>query len=300
MSIPSRAEIEKIEQQIQSIDNVIHRLKCRQVEVGEQQRALVTSDYLAQWVVSYLRFSHRLRLPRYRFELWVPGVITVVTALIGACTFVVAHIATNSVGQSAISSGLVSCVIASAATVVLCVPRTDRLVEILIEASTKEDDARMALAFAKHELAGLKDELFKLTAQRNSLAGVIDKRRRILLQRDWRSLRGTDWEKYLAEVFIVLGADVELTKASGDHGVDLVVNTGVRRVAVQAKGYNGVVDNKAVQEAVAGRAMYDCQYCAVITNSRFTRNARKLAEKNNCLLIDGDSVVELVMGRLRL
>ena len=53
-----------------------------------------------------------------------------------------------------------------------------------------------------------------------------------------------------------------------------------RKLAVQAKGREESVGNKAVQEAVASMAFYGCDSCAAITNSRFTRAAIQLAQAN--------------------
>ena len=44
-------------------------------------------------------------------------------------------------------------------------------------------------------------------------------------------------------------------------------------------------------------AFYNCDSAAVITNSRFTRGAIDLAERNNCVLIGEDEIPDFVMGR---
>ena len=85
---------------------------------------------------------------------------------------------------------------------------------------------------------------------------------------------------------------------TGDQGVDLVVEKGVSRYAIQAKGYHNSVGNGAVQAAVAGMAHYRCNACAVITNSRFTVSAEELALSNLCKLIGEDQIPALVLGRL--
>jgi HJR/Mrr/RecB family endonuclease len=86
----------------------------------------------------------------------------------------------------------------------------------------------------------------------------------------------------------------------GDQGVDLVVDIGQRRYAIQAKGYVNSVGNSAVQEAVAGMAHYGCNCSAVITNSRFTAGAVALAESNCCVLIGEDQIPAFVLGQMQL
>jgi hypothetical protein len=119
-----------------------------------------------------------------------------------------------------------------------------------------------------------------------------------LIHTDWRSLRGTGFESFLSRVFETLGYQVELTKVSGDQGVDLLVTGKGRRIAVQAKGYADSVGNDSVQEVVAGMAFYRCDSCAVVTNSRFTKPAESLAAVNHCRLIDGSRIPDLIEGRI--
>jgi restriction system protein len=111
-------------------------------------------------------------------------------------------------------------------------------------------------------------------------------------------MRGAEWEDYLVEVFRAIGGNVDPTGCTGDKGVDLIVEFGLRRVAVQAKGYFHTVGNPAVQEAVAGMAYYHCNACAAITNSRFTRGAKLLAASNHCTLIDEDEFPDFVLGKI--
>lgn len=113
---------------------------------------------------------------------------------------------------------------------------------------------------------------------------------------DWASLRGVAFENFLAEVFRALGYEVELTKASGDQGVDLLLTGKGRRVAVQAKGYSNSVGNDAVQAVFAGKRFYGCHDCVVITNSTFTNSARELATKVSCRLIDSTAIPALIAG----
>ena len=87
---------------------------------------------------------------------------------------------------------------------------------------------------------------------------------------------------------------------SGDQGVDLIVESNGKRIAVQAKGYLHAVSNKAVQEAYTGMVHHRCCACVVITNSRFTSSARELAASTNCMLIGEDEFPDFVMGKLDL
>jgi restriction system protein len=99
----------------------------------------------------------------------------------------------------------------------------------------------------------------------------------------------------MAEIFRKQGYEVELTPASGDQGVDLLLNKQDLRVAVQLKRYRGSsVGNKAVQEVHAGVDYYDATEGWVITNSSFTRQARQADNKLGIRLIDGLELRQLI------
>jgi HJR/Mrr/RecB family endonuclease len=121
--------------------------------------------------------------------------------------------------------------------------------------------------------------------------------RRELLRRNWKAMRDDEWENYLLEICLALGKKAERIGRTGDQGVDLVVESGTHRIAVQAKGYFHAVSNKAVQEVYAGMTHHDCTRCAVITNSRFTKSAREIAVSTGCYLIGEDEFSDFVLGK---
>ncbi len=77
-----------------------------------------------------------------------------------------------------------------------------------------------------------------------------------------------------------------VTKASGDYGVDVVASKHGKKYAVQCKYYSNPVGITAVQQAVAGMAMYGCNSAMVVTNSTFTAQARTLAGRNHVILLE--------------
>jgi restriction endonuclease Mrr len=125
--------------------------------------------------------------------------------------------------------------------------------------------------------------------------------RKNLLQRNWKAMRGYEWEEYLVEVCRALGASrVDRIGGAGDQGVDLIVEFGAKRIAVQAKGYENPVGNTAVQEAYAGMTHHRCTACAVITNSWFRKSAIEIADSTFCILIGENEFPDFVMGKLEL
>lgn len=101
-------------------------------------------------------------------------------------------------------------------------------------------------------------------------------------------MTGHDYERVVAAYLRNKGySRVKVTKASGDYGVDVIAHKGKKKYAVQCKYYSSPVSLGAVQEAVAGKAMYGCNVAMVVTNSTFTRSAEELAKKNGVVLIPG-------------
>lgn len=94
---------------------------------------------------------------------------------------------------------------------------------------------------------------------------------------------------------------VEVTKKSGDQGVDIIAYKHFSKYAIQCKYYSYPVGNKAVQEVYAGGKYYDCDRCIVMTNGTFTKAAISAANKldvklwENCSLLKSTSLVFEVM-----
>ena len=100
-------------------------------------------------------------------------------------------------------------------------------------------------------------------------------------------LEGHDFEVYCAELLKRRGfQDVEITKGSGDYGVDILAEKEGVTYAIQCKRYTAPVGVKAVQEAYAGRDYYDRMVGAVLTNQYFTQPAVEAAKKLKILLWD--------------
>ena len=78
--------------------------------------------------------------------------------------------------------------------------------------------------------------------------------------------------------------NIEITKGSGDQGVDILAKRRGKTYAIQCKFYQKPVGNKAVQEAYAGMQYYDCDRSMVMTNSTFTKGAKELAERTGVAL----------------
>lgn len=101
------------------------------------------------------------------------------------------------------------------------------------------------------------------------------------------SMDGRDFEYFCAGLLKKRGfLEVEVTKGSGDYGIDILAQKDGITYAIQCKCYAAPVGVKAVQEAYAGRDYYDRMVGAVLTNQYFTAPAVEAAGKLKILLWD--------------
>ena len=123
-----------------------------------------------------------------------------------------------------------------------------------------------------------------------------------LVSRRWKRRRrsqlmdemeGHDFEYFCADLLRKNGfLDVEVTKGSGDYGVDILAWKDGVSYAFQCKCHSQPVGIKAVQEIYAGRDYYDCMVGVVMTNQYFTDPAVSMATKLKILLWDRDYLEE--------
>jgi restriction system protein len=106
---------------------------------------------------------------------------------------------------------------------------------------------------------------------------------------------GIQFEKYLGQLFKTHGYAVEVTKAAGDYGADLVLDKAGKKIVVQAKRYSKNVGLKAVQEVIASKAVYGATEAWVITNSDFTDQAVNLAKANGVKLVNRSELIDLIL-----
>jgi hypothetical protein len=141
-------------------------------------------------------------------------------------------------------------------------------------------------ALVSYQLAPLRAELERRFRQFH------DERKGSKPDIDLSQLTGVEFETYVARLLKDSGFEVAGTPTTGDQGCDLVAKRNGRTVIVQAKRWQGMVGNKAVQEVVAAVRYYGGHEGWVVTNSNFTPAAKALAQRNNVRLIDGQELSE--------
>lgn len=109
------------------------------------------------------------------------------------------------------------------------------------------------------------------------------------------ALEGHDFEYFCADLLRKNGYEnVEVTRGSGDHGIDIFAEKDDITYAIQCKCYSSNIGNKAVQEANAGRTFYNKDIAVVLTNRYFTRAAKEEAAVLKVRLWDREKLLSLI------
>lgn len=97
--------------------------------------------------------------------------------------------------------------------------------------------------------------------------------------------KGLDFEKKCLEKLKELGfADVKLTNHT-DYGADIVAIDGKIKYIFQCKFVKRNQGVKSVQEILTAKHYYAAHRCVVVSESKFSQQAYKLAQPNYCYLI---------------
>lgn len=114
--------------------------------------------------------------------------------------------------------------------------------------------------------------------------------RRLLRRRsittDLDIMTGLEFEHYVAGLLKQNGFyEVKLTERY-DFGVDIIAEKDGVRWGIQVKRHAGLVKANAVRQVVTALRIYGCDRAVVITNSTFSRVTQRLAQANDCVLVD--------------
>ena len=103
------------------------------------------------------------------------------------------------------------------------------------------------------------------------------------------SMEGHDFEYWCADLLRRNGfVQVDVTRGSGDQGVDVIAVKDGKKYAIQCKRYNQKLGNKPVQEVHAGKTIYGCNIAVVMTNNYFTDGGKEAARALGVELWDRD------------
>jgi Holliday junction resolvasome RuvABC ATP-dependent DNA helicase subunit len=111
-----------------------------------------------------------------------------------------------------------------------------------------------------------------------------------------KAMSAIDFERYVAAIFRQSGFVVETTKATGDHGIDLVVRRDGQRGVIQCKRWDSAVGEPPIREFLGSVVGAQAEIGYYVTTNTFTQRARSFAEDKPLRLIDLDELVFLALG----
>ncbi len=127
----------------------------------------------------------------------------------------------------------------------------------------------------------------------DNLASIIDDKK-MVKNLDIDNLDGAEFEEWCANLLRNnCFTNVQVTKTSGDQGVDILAQKNDIKYAIQCKCYSSNLGNSPIQEVHAGKSMYNCHVGVVMTNRHFTSGAKKLANATGVLLWDREKLLQM-------
>jgi hypothetical protein len=265
----------------------------------EDERKAVAKDVArASRRRRYFQLAQSARGPKRSFELW-PTVLMIFGPLTcGILLLILAHLVTGSFALA-----ILAFLAGTAAGVAAFGALLFQPVDALLPAAITEAEAQSRLATARLEeklgrVAEVKQRLQQLIDERRDQIASGKLQRAALLQRNWKAMRGAEWEDFIVEVLRTHGAQVERTGRPGDGGPNLIAEYGSRRVVLFTEGEGQPVASSTIQQALAAINRLGVDACAVIINRRFTGAAQDFAKRNGCTAIGSSEFPDFVMEKI--
>lgn len=108
-------------------------------------------------------------------------------------------------------------------------------------------------------------------------------------------LTGQEFEFFMANILRYNGFEkVRVTKATRDHGVDILASKDSQTYAIQCKRWSNTLGVLPIQEVFSGKSFYDCDVAVVVTNSQFSKDAIQLAAKIGVRLWDRSVLISMM------
>jgi hypothetical protein len=267
----------------------------------ETEKANVLKDARqASRRLKYLQIARWLRRPAASIELWRSGVLIIGPAIVGVLLFVLVHMIFG-----AFALALLGFMAGVAGGLAVFYGLLFRPPDALMEPAIADAESQCRL-----ETARLREKTERLTELRGRLQRLVEERRdqiasgklqrAALLQRNWKTMRGAEWEDFVVEVLRTHGATVERTGRTGSEDANLVADFGTRRIAIFTEGEGHNVSSATIQRAIAAKDLHRCDSCAAIINRRFTGAAQDFAQRNGCAAVGSGEFPDFVLGKIAL
>lgn len=280
-----------------------HQIEQLEVDASrlETEKSAVAKD--AARVARRLRYLHLarwIRKPAATMEMWPFAVLLVGPLAVGILVLIFVQLLTGSYPLAffAFLLGIVGGVGLFASLVY--VPSDAQLPAAIGDAEAKSRLEAARLSEKTERLTEVNQRLERLIEERRDQIASGKLQRAALLQRNWKAMRGAEWEDFVVEVCRTHGAKVDRTGRVGGEDANLIADFGNRRVALFTEGEGHHVASSTIQQAIAAKERHGCQSCAVVINRRFTGAAQDFAKRNGCAAIGTTEFPDFVLGKIEL
>jgi hypothetical protein len=286
--------------QLTQLNREIEAAEAESKRLGEERVAATRDEAAARRRLKYLRLASWFRRPAAHFEYWRVAVLVVGPAVLGALLLIGSHLVLGSYFVALVMFFLGLAGGAAGFAALLYRPSDSAMHSAIAES---ESHCRLAAARLNEKNARLADvhqRLLRLRDERREQVASGRLQRAALLQRDWKSMQGSEWDDFVVEVCRTLEASVERLSPSQAEGPHLIAQFGDRRIAVFTRGEGHNVSSATIQQALAARERHRCNSCAVIINRRFTGAAQDFAQRHGCAAIGAPEFPDFVLGNIEL
>ena len=282
------------------LNHEIDEAEAEASRLDSERQAVAKDAARASRRLRYYRFAQWIRRPATSFELWPMIVMLFGPFTVGILALVIVHFPTGSYPLA-----FFAFLVGTVAGVGLFAALVYHPADTLLPAAIAEAEAQSRLSNARLEeklgrLAEVKQRLQQLLEERRDQFASGKLQRAALLQRNWKAMRGAEWEDFVVEVLRTLGAKVERTGRIVGQDANLIADFSPRRVALFTEGEGHNVASSTIQQALAAKNRHHCDSCAVIINRRFTGAAQDFAQRNGCTAIGTSEFPDFVMGKIEL
>jgi hypothetical protein len=311
MATPSELDPTSLNREIAQLETEMARLEIGRAAAARSVAKLRRSSF-------YLRSARALRAPAGSFGAYRVMLLAVGPLVIGVVALVLFSLFINSwlvafggFLLAVISGcGLLASLLYQPSDAQLPFSITETDSQLVMETAQLQE-ATAAVTVARQQLEVLRE-------QQRGFAKSDKLQRAMLLQRNWKTLRGSEWEDYVVEVCRTLGANVQRgdktglppsapgAPASGPRGVirreatTLYVTFSPRRIAVAAVSEVNPFHPAAVRQVIDDLARQGCEDLGIITNARITEGGKEFARSRRCTLIGEEEFPDFVLGKLPL
>jgi restriction system protein len=99
-------------------------------------------------------------------------------------------------------------------------------------------------------------------------------------------MNGIEFEQFVGHLLKRRGYNYISYTERYDLGIDILAQKDKQVWGIQVKRSKNPISTHAVRQVVTALKYYDCDQGMVISNSSFTKAARKLAKSNDCVMIE--------------